>query len=139
MHGAVRVVDEIALAERIERVLPARMQLAREGERVGHLRGVLLEPPQARPAELEVEELEVEVGVVDQHLGAGDEIEELLGHIGELGLLPQVLERQAVHARRAEVDIALGIQVGVKVPLCDAPREDLHTADFDDAVAELGA
>src|SRR6185436_11830159 len=58
--------------------------------------------------------------------------------VGELRLRHQVLARQAVHARGAELDLALGVQVSVKVAVAGAAAEQLDTADFDDAVAELG-
>src|SRR5690349_21601986 len=114
------------------------MQLAREGERIGDPLYMVGEPPMAGERELEVEELDVELGVVDDDLGAGDEVEELAGDVGELGFRAQVFERQAVYARRAEVDVALRVEIGVEVPLGEPPREDLHAAQFDDAVAELG-
>ena len=75
---------------------------------------------------------------MDDQLGAGDEVQELARHVSELGLRAQVLERQPMHARRAEVDVALRIQIAVELALAQAPREDLDTADFDDAIAELG-
>ena len=114
------------------------MDFAGKGERIGDAGDEVREAPQPRPTELQVEELDVELGVVDDDLGAGDEVEELARHLGKFRLRAQVLERQAVHPRRAEVDVTLRVQIGVEVPLADAPREDLDTADFDDAVAELG-
>jgi hypothetical protein len=71
---------------------------------------VVLERLEARPAELQVEELDVEVGVVDDELGAGDEVEEILRHLGEFRLLPQVVERKAVHPGGAEVNVALRVR-----------------------------
>ena len=116
----MRVIHEVPLAERIERVLPSGMELAREGERVVDLR-VVAEFPEPAARELEVEELDVELGVVDEDLGAGNEVEELLGHLREFRSLPQILEGQAVHPGRAEVDVALRIQVRMEVPLADPP------------------
>src|SRR5206468_5198834 len=107
-------------------------ELAREGERVADLR-VVGEFAEAAARKLEVQELEVEFGVVDEDLGAGDEVEELLRHVAELRLLAQVLERQAVHPGRAEVDVALRVQVRMEVPLRHPPGEDFDAADFDDA------
>ena len=114
------------------------MQLPREGERVGDLGDVIPQPAEARAAELEIEELDVELGVMDDDLGAGDEIEELLCHPGEFRLGAQVFQRHAMHPGRAQVDVALGIEISVELPLADVAREDLYTADLDDAVAELG-
>jgi len=52
VQGAVRVVDEIALAQRIERVLPAGMQLACKGQRIGDLGDVLRELAEPGAAEV---------------------------------------------------------------------------------------
>src|SRR5258706_9907565 len=138
VHGAVGIVHEVALAQRIERVLPAGMQLACKGQRIGDLGDVLRELAEPGAAELEIQELDVELGVMDDQLGAGDEIQELLRHLGEFRLGAQVFERHAVYPGRAQVDVALGVEVSVELPLADVAREDLYTADFDDAVAELG-
>src|SRR5260221_6898344 len=137
--GAVGVVHEVALAQRIERVLPAGVQLACKGQRIGDLGEVLRELAEPGAAELEIQELDVELGVMDDQLGAGDEIQELLRHLGEFRLGAQVFERHAVYPGRAQVDVALGVEVSVELPLADVAREDLYTADFDDAVAKLGA
>src|SRR5204862_3449848 len=102
------------------------------------LRHMVGELAESGATQLEIEELEVELGVMDQDLGAGNEIEQLPGDLGEPRLLPQVLQRHAVHAGRAQVDVAFRIQIDVEMALRDLPRKDLHTADFDDAVAELG-
>ena len=70
VQGAVRIVHEVAFAKRIERVLLPRVQLARQGERVVHLGDVIGELAEAAAAELQVQEFDVEFGVVDENLGA---------------------------------------------------------------------
>ncbi len=55
-------------------------------------------------------------------------------HLREGRLLCQALARQTVHLQRAFFDIALGIQVLVEASAGQAPIEQLHATDFDDAV-----
>src|SRR5207248_8030273 len=60
-----RVIDVVALAERIEAVALTRMKLARERERVEHLAdGGDLARLAGEPCELGIEERDVEGGVV---------------------------------------------------------------------------
>src|SRR5437879_12162498 len=136
MQRAVGMIDEIALAKRVEAVPLARMQLAREGERIGDLRHVLAEPAEPGDAELQVEELDVEVGVVDDQLGALNEVQEGAGDVGKARLVGEKLGRQPVHLERALLDLALRVQVHVEMPRADAAAEDLHAAELDHPVAE---
>jgi hypothetical protein len=55
----------------------------------------------AQPLELEVEEREVELGVVDHELRAAHEVEEFLRLLGEQRLVAQRLVADAVHGERA--------------------------------------
>ena len=69
---AVRVVDLVALAQRVEAVALAGMHLARERERIEHAaqrRDACAHSPR-QPRELGVQEGDVEGGVVDDELGA---------------------------------------------------------------------
>ena len=72
---ALRVVDAIALAQRIEAVALAGVQLSRERQRVEH-RAEADTCRRRRPAgaELRVEERDVEGRVVDDQLRAADEL-----------------------------------------------------------------
>ncbi len=115
MQLALGVVDAVALAQRIETVALARMQAARQRQRVEHLadrRDGARIAGQAR--ELGVEETDVERRVVNDELGAADEREQLVGDLGELRRLLQPRELDAVHGQRAGVDLALGIQVAME-------------------------
>src|SRR5688572_3580534 len=138
VQRALGVVDEVALAQRVERVLLAGVQLLGGRQRVGDARDMLLERRKPGERKLHVEELDVEVRVVDDELGAAHVVEERRRHLGELRLRHEVLAREAVHARRPKLHLALRVEVGVKAALAQAPVENLDAADLDDAVAELG-
>src|SRR6267143_7279899 len=138
MQRAVGVIDEIAFAKRVEGVPLAGMQLAREGKRIGDLRHMLAEPAEPGELELQVEELDVEVCVVDDQLGAVNEVQESAGDVGKARLVGEKLARQPVYLERTLLDLALRVQVDVEMPLADAAAEDLHAAELADPVAEPG-
>src|SRR5688572_25485523 len=133
VQRAARVVDAVALAERVERVLAARVRLARHLQRVAH--GA--DGAHARAAdalELGVEEGDVEGRVVDQELRALHELEELVGDVGEARLVGEVFRGHAVHLARGEVDRALGIQEAVELAPGRPALEELEAGELDDAV-----
>ena len=73
---------------------------------------------EARPAdavEFVVEEADVEAGVVDDDLGAGHELQQLVGDRREQRLVGQELVGQAVHPHRVRVAGALRVEVEVQV------------------------
>ena len=94
--------------------------------------------PAAEATEFRVEELDVERGVVDDHLGILHERQQVVDDLGELRLVLKEVAREAVHGERALVAVALGIDVLVKAVFRDAAADDLDAADLDDAVAFLG-
>ena len=53
------------------------------------------------------------------------------------GLALQVVPRHAVHFGRAEVDLALGVEVAVHVAAGRPPVDELERRELDDAVALL--
>src|SRR5581483_6799064 len=91
-----------------------------------------------QPPELHVQESHVERGVVDDELGAADELQELLGDLCETRLALELGARDAVHSERALVDVALGIQIAMKAPAGRAPIDELDAADLDDPMSEAG-
>src|SRR5207253_444606 len=134
-----RVIDVVALAERIEAVALTRMELARERERVEHLAdGGDLARLAGQPRELGIEKRDVEGGVVDHELGAGEELEQLIGDLSKARLPVELGARDAVHRERAVVDLALGVQVPVKGTPRGTAVHELDAPDLDDAVIELG-
>ena len=88
--------------------------------------------------EFGIEEADVEGGVVDHELGAGDELDQLRGDLAELRLVLELRARDAVHGLRALVDVPLGIQIAMEAAAGGAPIDDLEAADLDDAMAALG-
>ena len=93
---ARRIVDFQPLAQRIERVALAGVQLARQRQAVGDGAAQVADAAVAQAIELGVEEADVELGVVDDQFGAGDELGQLDGDLlerrmlGEELLLPSV-------------------------------------------------
>jgi hypothetical protein len=89
--------------------------------------------------ELGVEEADVERGVVDDHLGAGQKAQQVVGHLGELGLVGQKFIGQAVDAGGLLAALALGVEVDMAGLAGEPAVDHLDAADLDDAVAALGA
>ena len=138
MERAVRVVDQVALAQRIERVLAPGMELPGVGERVedsGHLRFDGRAPD---PVELDVQEFNVERRVVDDELGAAHVVQELDGDLAEPRLVGEKLAGDPVDAKRPLLHLALGVDVAVEVVARQPAVQDLDAPDLDDAVAHAG-
>src|SRR6185312_2749963 len=88
--------------------------------------------------QLGVEEGDVEGGVVDHQLGAGEERQQLFGDLAEARLPVEVGARDAVHGERAVIDLAFGIEVAMKRTAGRTAVDQLDAADLDDAVIQLG-
>jgi hypothetical protein len=89
-----------------------------------------------RPAlEFHIEEAKVERRVVDDQFGVLHEVADLVGDLGELGLVGQEIEREPVHGDGVLMDVALGVDVEVQVAAGQAAVHQFHAADFDQAVA----
>src|SRR6185369_11942516 len=78
MQRACRIVDLVALAQRIQTVSLSRIQLARQLQRIDDIRAVLRDRLQIEQVEFAIEEPGVERRVVDYQLGAAYEIEQFL-------------------------------------------------------------
>ena len=65
-------------------------------------------------------------------------LQQFVGDRGELGLVAQELVADAVDLERVLVAVALGVQVEVLVVAGELAGDQLHAADFDDAVAGFG-
>src|SRR5690606_30396793 len=85
-------------------------------------------------SEFVIEEANIECRVVDDQPRAFDELEEIIGHILEAGLADEVFITDAVHGDRAFVDVAIWLQVHMKMVACEAPANQLHTTDFNDSM-----
>ncbi len=133
---ALRVVDVVALRERVQAVALAGMQPAGQRERVEHAAALAdLLRHVRQPLELVIQELDVEIRVVDDELGAPDELDELGRDLRELRLSREEVVLDAVHLERAAVDLALGVDVAVEAIQSRPAIHELHAADLDDPVA----
>ena len=97
---ALRQIDAVALAERIEAAGRAGMAATRERQRIDHAVPAERRPRQA--VELGVEKAEIEGGVVHNQHGAFDEGEHVVGKLGEARLVAQELGGQPVHLERLD-------------------------------------
>jgi hypothetical protein len=138
MQRAVTIRDAIAIAKRIERIALAGMKLAGHQQGIEHTGAARPEPSAADAGEFGIEKGQVESRVVDQHLSAIDEGEQLIGHLGETRLVAQVVPGHAVHLGRRVVDLAFGVQIDMQGAAGQAPGDDLEAADLDDPMALIG-
>ncbi len=130
----------VAFAQRVQAVALARMHLTRERQGVDDLADVArLSRRPRQTLQLGIEEGQVERRVVDDQLGAADELEQLLDHVGEARLLRQELVGEAVHLDGAAVHFSIRPQIAMEGATGLAPVHHLDAADFDDAVALLEA
>lgn len=139
-QGAVEftagVVDAITLAQGIEAVALARVTLAGHHQGIedravlGDVRTVGL-PHQGK---FVVDETDVERRVMDDQLGAVDELEELIGHFGKARLALEEFIGDAVDANRPFVTVTVRLQIDVEVAAGQAAPHQFDTADFDDPV-----
>src|SRR5438445_1349486 len=136
VESAVSVIDLVALAQGVEGVFLSRVQLAREFQRIDDARAVRFDRRKREPAQLQIQEFDVESRVVDHQLRALDVVEELRHDLAKLGFVLEELVGDAVHLERALLALALRIDVAVEVVSRDASAQDLDTAQFDDPVAE---
>src|SRR5258708_11093649 len=136
VERAVAVVDLITLAQGVERVFLARMQLLGLLQRVDDRDTLMHERIESGFLQFRIEKLDVEVGIVNHHRSAADEIEEIGRQVAELGLVLEKIVADSVHRHRTRLALALRIEVVVPGAFGDAPIEDLDAADFDDPVAE---
>ena len=97
------------------------------------------EPVARGPArQFAVEEGQVEGRVVDDQLGAVDELQEAARRSRRSAACSaSCSQRHAVHRGRAGIDLALGVQVLVEVPAGGAAVDHLDAADLDDAMAQV--
>ena len=135
---AMRVVDVVALAERVEAVALARVHLPRERQRVDHRQRSPIRRAAARQTlQLRIEESDIECRVVDDELRAVHELEQLVDDLREARLLREERVGDAVHILRGAIDRPVRAQVAVKAPAGLAAIDQLDAADLDDAMSLL--
>jgi CBS domain-containing protein len=135
MELALRVVDVVALAQVVQSVLLAGMQLARQRHRIGDGADVLQLLRKARARELSIEKAEIERRVVDQQLRAFQVIPQRARDLRELRLVGEESAGDAMDRLGAGLAGPLRIDVTVKVVLRRPPVLQLDAADLDHAVA----
>ena len=132
---ALGVVDAVALAERIEAVALPGVEFSGERQGVEHgAAGLERCGLGIETLELGVQKSEIEGRVMNDKLGALNELQQLLDHLSELGLTLELGERKAVDRRGALVDLALRVLIFMKLPPREATPHEFETADFDDAM-----
>ncbi|MCY1428738.1 hypothetical protein D9M71_446340 [compost metagenome] len=136
MQVAAGVVYAIALAQGVEVVALPRVTLAGHPQGVEHaavvvdLGALLL----AEQGEFVIDEADVERCVMDDQLGAVDELEEFVGDLTEARLVLEELVGDAVHRDGALVHFPIRLQVDVEVPAGKATPIQLDAANLDDPV-----
>jgi hypothetical protein len=133
---ARRIVDTKAAAERIKRGRGTGELLARDGQRIDGARPV--DGGQADQFQFKIQELDVEGGVVDDQLGIADEVEESAANDAKHRFVAQEVIAQAVNFERFFRDGAFGVDVLVIGAAGGHVVEQLHRANFHDAVAFRG-
>src|SRR5580700_6062391 len=114
------------------------MQLPCERERVKYLRGRCdraRRPAHAR--KFRIEKAHVKCGVVDDEFGVRDECHEFVSDVGEARLAGKIRAREAVHADRGGVYVALGIEIAMEGAAGRPAIHKLDAANFNDAVTEF--
>ena len=135
MQGTAGVVDIVALAQGIQAVALARVQVARHLQRIQH--GAVVDEAvlAAHQGEFVVDEADVERRVVNDQFRARHEGQEIVDHVLESRLVGEEFPADAVHFERAVLDLAAGVQVLVVPVLADAPVDQFDAADFNDPVS----
>ena len=129
---AARVVDAVALAERVERRRGSGMPAPREREGVDH--EFHADRRVAMGQQLGVDEPHVELGIVDDELGALHEGQELGGDEPEDAVLRQEARRQAVHREGILRHVPLRVDVAMEMRACAHGVDELDAGDLDQPV-----
>ena len=136
---ARRVVDLVALAQRIKAVALPRMKLPRQRETVEN--PAVAFHPQIRvpePCEFVIEERYVEWGVVNDDLCARDEFQNVRVNIRESGFVLQKLASDAMHVKCTVVNLAVWLKVVVESLPGQATIHQLDNSNLNDSMSQLG-
>jgi hypothetical protein len=131
---AMRIVDRVALAQRVQTIALPGVHLPRQGQRVEHLTQVGNALRECHAREFRIQERHVEGRIVNDEFSVFDEFQELAVDLQKRRLLRQAFSRQPVHLLSALIDVALGIQVLMKFSPRQAAVDQLDAADLDDAM-----
>ena len=133
--GACRVVDSEAAAQCVQVCRRAGELATREADGVDRAR--LRQGLSFDPAELGIEEPEIELGVVDDQHRIAEEGEQVVHHRAEQRLVREELIGQTMDLERAGRHLPLGIDVSVVRRAGRDVVDQLDAADLDDTVAAL--
>jgi hypothetical protein len=119
-------------AQRIKAGLRAGELAAGDRQRVD--RPLVRQRWQAENAQFGIKKPQVELDIVDDQLGVPEKREQRISDVREYVLIRQELGREPVHLPGVLRHLALGVEVGVKVPPGRHVVDDLDATDFDDPV-----
>ncbi len=88
----------------------------------------------ARARQFEVEEFQIELGIVDDKRRIGDEGKKIVGDRREDRRVGKLVRRQAVDPNRVFRDVAFGLHQRVEHPARRQMPDKLKAADLDDPV-----
>jgi hypothetical protein len=134
VQGALRIVDAIVLAQRIEADPRPGMALARHHHGIND---IVAEARPLDPLEFVIEKAHVERRIVDHQRRIADELEKGIGLGGKFRLVAQELRRQPMNAEGLFRHRAFGVEIDVKMSAGRDVIDQLDAADFDDAVTGL--
>jgi hypothetical protein len=135
MELALRVVDAVAPAQRVQAAALPRMELAGECQRVPDGTVVQQLPPTRSHAfQLGVQEAHIEGRVMDDHLASFDEGQEVVCDVRKPRLVCEKFRGDPVHLHRGRVDLPVRLKVLVIAVSSEPAIDQLHAADLDDPV-----
>ena len=130
-----RVVDTEAAAERVKAGGGAGKFLSGDSERIDG--AVKRDRGFVKPAQLGIDELHVETGVMDHQFGVADEGDEIVSDGGEDRLFRKSLGGKAMNLERLGRHVAFGVDILMIDPARRHVVHQLDAADFHDPVAVM--
>lgn len=130
MQCPAGIVDLVALAQRIQIVALAGMQAARNSESIHHARAKLIQLATACKAKFGIQERNIKRGVVNNQLCSLDKGQEVVGDISKPWLVFEKLAGDAMHLHRTFFNIAVRVQVTVKMLSGQSAIDQFHSRDF---------
>lgn len=137
VQGTVRVVDAVTIAQNVQVVALAGEEIPRHRQGIRDAADIRRLETQAELAELVVHEAHVEGRVVGDELGAANERDEIIRYLAERGFVRQEGIRDAVHRDGLGVHQPIRFDIDMEMVAGQLAVDHLHTADLDDAVAEV--
>ena len=136
MLGALREIDAVALAERIQTIWAGRVTAPRQHQRIDDAIGS--ERRSRCTLQLGVDEPRSKVALWATSGASSMKLEELLGHIPEERLVLQEVDCKAVNGHSVWMDVALRVEVAMEFTPGGNAVDDLDTAKLDQAITAGG-